>query len=711
MTSGNLFWTKEWKLLKRRAALFIFTAGLLIGLLPISVIISIVSSDQHSLWNEYGTIMTEVMRVYAVNEAIGFSQEWLYVIIALGILTGLSGFSWLFSMERLDFYESQPETRKERFWLFYINGLLVFMIPFIVCEALGIAAALLMHGMTKSVLAAALFEAVRVTGIFFASYSIAVLSAMLCGNVLVALCCSGFLLLLELVTSFLYDTYCDMFFVTHMWRQFERIRLTVSPLYGYINNKTVIRGRLDNTLGYQLKKSFVLDIMKSLTPSVICYFVVGIVLALIALKLYKIRKAEMAGISVLFKPVRMVSRFIVTWAGALGCIAVFTLWITNDLSGRMSTGILIYMFVIGVITAVVLSGMIQALYMSDLKKFFSEPVLTAGVIGLTALVLVVFRFDLIGFDSYIPKASEIKDGALISEDGGGMEYYNEKDPSYQISQFDYKEKYMHITDVEDLQKIAAIGQKAMKDAVNRGDMTENDGWSVDLIWRLKNGRNVYRAIKIPFDIDEETMNKVVRSDGYRKGHFMIYNDDVFSENSALCRISYSNGAIATDIPGGLYDDFADAYRKDLEENYNFSIAKNECAIGKISVSVKAGNSYQNYEVYDCYKNTIDFLKKNDGWIEPLENMKNVKDITVEYFDENSENTITEVYSEPDDIDKIMKGCAMSRYYSEWAPYTLLNYDYSISLEFNEKLKKGFRPDEDIYFRAGMVPDCVVKKLG
>ena len=59
-------------------------------------------------------------------------------LIILAIITGIQGFYWIYKTRSVDFYESQPMSRKERFWQIYVNGILLYCVPMLVMCASAI---------------------------------------------------------------------------------------------------------------------------------------------------------------------------------------------------------------------------------------------------------------------------------------------------------------------------------------------------------------------------------------------------------------------------------------------------------------------------------------------------------------------------------------------------------------------------------------------
>ena len=81
------------------------------------------------------------------------------------------------------------------------------------------------------------------------------------------------------------------------------------------------------------------------------------------------------------------------------------------------------------------------------------------------------------------------------------------------------------------------------------------------IYRLKNGRKVYRSFTVPYDIDPEYMDAVIGSDQYKESFFGLDKEGEYVANAGDVTATYDNGHgnLATDEFN--YDDFKAAYEE------------------------------------------------------------------------------------------------------------------------------------------------------
>ena len=113
------------------------------------------------------------------------------IFIVLALVMAMSGFSYLYSKKKVDMYHSLPVKREVLYFIKIINGILIVLIPFIICE---IVASLLILANTGEiiVITSALWSIAEWTLLFIMSYFLTVFSIMLTGNMLIGILACGF---------------------------------------------------------------------------------------------------------------------------------------------------------------------------------------------------------------------------------------------------------------------------------------------------------------------------------------------------------------------------------------------------------------------------------------------------------------------------------------------------------------------------------------
>ena len=63
----------------------------------------------------------------AARDALAFSDNLWPVIVFLGAVIGMQGFSYLYDRRKVDMYHSVPVSKQKRFWVIYVNGIIIYL--------------------------------------------------------------------------------------------------------------------------------------------------------------------------------------------------------------------------------------------------------------------------------------------------------------------------------------------------------------------------------------------------------------------------------------------------------------------------------------------------------------------------------------------------------------------------------------------------------
>ena len=637
-----------------------------------------------------------------VSKLLGVRGEAYLFVIVLAVMLAIYGFSWLDSKRKIDFYESQPVSRTKRFCAVYLNSFLVYVIPCAVFLGAGILIALGMGAMNGVIVLEALYEFCRMTVLFLAVYSVAVLATVLTGNVIIAVMASIVLLLFEILFCRTLTTYMSTFFATFTYGKGD-ITPVLSPLYNYFqieNSDSVLLTLLGGTNEYyggyydamtmsQLTKYFDQGL-----PYDIWSLMLFAVTSLIAFVCYKKRPNESAGKAVPFAWVRVIVELGIT---VLGSLMVGEVVSTGIFSGSRSEMSLVLTVTAIVLSAAVISCVIRIIYEFNFRAALHG----SYMIVISAIVAVgifgVFRYDLVSYDSYIPDSSTVGSAVLMPTDYM-IAYYKADGTSYD-SNDEYHEQNMYLTDIEAVENIAEIAQKYTTETVKSGDSnTYAEGYAMNVIYRLKNGRKVYRSFTVPYDIDPEYMDAVIGSDQYKESFFGLDKEGEYVANAGDVTATYDNGHgnLATDEFN--YDDFKAAYETDIKQ-YNYSMAHNNMPVGNIAFSSSSMNyvGSVSYPIYASYSNTIKWLKSEKIWINTEVNIDDVEQISVTnyhnevYADGQSfagDPSVSVVYTDPDDMKMVIDASIPSSITGTWQTNDTQDYNYSIVVTYKEDAIKN-----------------------
>lgn len=563
--------------------------------------------------------------------------SWVLLTLPLAAMLAIEGFSWLHNRREVDFYESLPAPRGQRFFDICAGSFLYYIVSCIFTLEIGLLIANGFGALSRPVLVGILQETAKTTAFFLAVYALGVLSTMLTGNVIVSCLAFGVLLLFELEFRALIQGYCSEYFSTWSSRPSPALEKSLfSPIEYYMDYN--VRGAV---------------------PRLLALAALFFLLAWICRRL---RRNERAGSAVVFDPVKSVVRIAMSLL-----IGLFTgLLVASVRTGRGILISVLWMLLFTVITACIM----QIIYEYDFRALFHKPLEIIAAIVLALLFFSVFAFDLTGYDRFLPDPGKVSDAALICRNNPFD--YSAEDGT-QISAEDFGEKYMHLDNVEDVIAVASLGQEftlqqdrmyeesvsenesgIAADPVNpdmadpaapvtpgeQGEQEENGDQHVRrpdeefdclVVYRMKNGKTVSRKFRLPSTVDPAMMDKVTGTEQYREGAFSIYHDNLLrsSPDSFLLECTNGKDENRADLTAAQYEAFRKAYIADLA-SYSYTFARENVPAARVMFTRSAlhdggwqpQSDYASLTVscpvYPSFENTIRVLKDCGAWTEPLD---------------------------------------------------------------------------------------------
>ena len=129
MTSRSSFF----KLLKEdlRQRLWTIVLAAIVFILPVPIYIAMEISGS---WG-FGTGMLDNF-ARRLAEPMARDSIWLVLVTVCGaLICAVSGFGYLFSKKKVDFFHSLPVKRETLFAVRYINGVLIYLVPYLAMAA------------------------------------------------------------------------------------------------------------------------------------------------------------------------------------------------------------------------------------------------------------------------------------------------------------------------------------------------------------------------------------------------------------------------------------------------------------------------------------------------------------------------------------------------------------------------------------------------
>ncbi len=513
-----------------------------------------------------------------------------------GLILAFEGFFYLHNKKMLDFYESEPYKRGDRFAAVCGSSLIIFTV---ISAVLFFAGALLTGiGIPASTgIAAGVFKGyLLVWSLAAAGFALGALSVMLTGNIIVAILAAAVLSGYEFAARLITDELRWAFISTGYRTSFgtySRLYYT-APLFNSMNNGADGRTILIN-------------------------FIYAAVVMGLALWAFSRRKNDSAGTAVVFTPVRHIIKI------ALGLLVFYCAFLIGRYDeNRNAQGI-----IVGLIFTVIICMVMEIIYDFNVMSFKKH--LAEDGILLLACLLSIAGMSAAGrrYDSYLPKAEEVASCAMMPDNNNI--YYDESGSAKNNGE--YAQEYMFLKDTKDVQDVLKIAENGIETTRHRqygvqidyAEYVDNGQRPVIIIWRLKNGRTATRSYTVDCKKVRQELNAVTQTEEFREGFFQIYHDKPVQDNADNKRweVEYDTIDLTDSRYKSLdevYRGFREAYLKDIKKwNYDFSTKagldgtlcarapEGEVLDEEMEIYDDRYLTYQ-YLVYHDFTNTVDFLK-------------------------------------------------------------------------------------------------------
>ena len=488
MTSRSSFF----KLMKEdlRQRLWTIVLASIVFLLPVPIYLAMQLS-------RYGDKMFMREFLFRLTAPLEAGSPWLALVTLCGaLICAVSGFGYLFSKKKVDFFHALPVKKEKLFAVRYINGVLIYAVPYLLMLLISVIMIAFGAELSGEVMWRLVKDCI-VHGLgFLTVYTVLILCVTFVGNIVVFFAVSGWTFGITAVAVSIFSWFESSFFETFCYYQqaYEQrlhdLRF-LCPGYFYV--------------------SAVSEPEAGLLIQQLVYTVVLIGLALVV---FKVRQSEGAGKAIAFpvlKPIIRVSVEIL--AGAL--IGMMFYEMTGGASGTLGW------MLFGAVLGVVLSHMlIQSIFYFDVRKCFVGKASMVACIVVTAVFTLVMRYDVFGYDRYMPKRTQIESVAINMHglDGirsnqmvkGNHVYWTSDLETMELSAVDAAYPYLKVL-VEDMD---IYSEKIKNNRLESGYI------NVDVVYHLKNGKSVYRSYKSN-GMREDLFAGVFETKEYKEGH---YND-------------------------------------------------------------------------------------------------------------------------------------------------------------------------------------------
>ncbi len=439
------------------------------------------------------------------------------VVAGFALLFAFSGFAYLHSSKKTDFFHNLPVRREKWFAVITVDSFLICMVPYLVFGILSVL--LVMINCAGAAIIPAFFSGFIANAVFFLFlFLTAVAAIMLTGNTFVGILgCGVFLFygpfivlmregLLNLLRTYYDPTYRMATWVVH----------TSPLLWGF-------------------------NAISSDMPEVpLCRFLLFtllwvILLAALDLYLYRKRPSEAAGKAMAFPATQAPIKFLICIPVGLGCGFIAESALYQQVFWTL------FSIFCGVTCSVCI---MEIIYHADFKKLFAHKVHLLLCIVISLGIFAIFRWDVFGYDRYIPEKKNFESGAVASYylEGNASELLSTYDLmtndetgeiDYVQWHYDYNDEHaMENIRIPDYELLKAIATQGVADTAWIYSRSE-DSWEEDdgdyntfsMAFRYKGGRTVYRRYTININAVKDAIAAVYATPEFKKGTYPLLSMD------------------------------------------------------------------------------------------------------------------------------------------------------------------------------------------
>ena len=349
---------------------------------------------QISSWMDLAYTPGQIAILYSNLWKDGMVCTGMIVMLCAAFLNGVNGFWYLYSSRKVDFYHSLPQKRSSMFVKKVAMAFGYTIVPYFImvfaAMCVGIAFGQFSFSIVKM---AAAMTAVHIL-VYFMMYFGTVLVIVMTGNVFMGVLSLAGINLFAPVLGNALNLYQSQFYQNSLVNDFYQGWLSwISPACAAVKIVSACIGEI------QIKVLLI-------------YCVFLILLAAAAFAAYVCRPSEAAGKALVYGWSEIVIGYMMTVLSGL-CIGII-FYMSNYGSGRQ------FWWIFGILTGTILMhGAIQVICRMDFRKFFSRIYWLGGALLTVAVISCVYKWDLTGFDRYVPPYEKLEDICIIFDGSTG----------------------------------------------------------------------------------------------------------------------------------------------------------------------------------------------------------------------------------------------------------------------------------------------------
>lgn len=536
--------------------------------------------------------MTSQEQARAISETIGRVVRFFRgdLILATGVIAivgavivGLECFRYLQQKSMVDTYHSLPVSRMQIFAIKYVNGLLIWLVPYLLCMILTLvicSAQLAPIGGTEGV-PALIREAVVDTAVlivvYLLIYHLMLLATMLTGNMLNTLAMAsilgcGVIIAYGLGLGFM-TTYLNTYYP--QGRRGIQAALYASPMAAPVYLLSCRMEDEVSALGFPV------------TPTLIC---LGVALALggLTLFVYSKRPSERAGRGVDMKGLAGILRACVSVLGGMGgwlfmySLVDSTAW---SVFGALLVGILTY-------------GVLDVIFSMDFKAFFRHKYSMAASMALTLLISFGYRGDWMGYDRYLPQQEDIQKVSIACSPYSISRNWPEILEGVELT--DASQIYAFLErGIENVFGQEHISEEALVGEAYGELVYKTNAFYVEVT--LASGRSYFRTYPY-YRWDEDVVLPLLCSEEYARGAYYLSEDVIDAcYNMRFVSDSGIDGGACETKDERILREVAAAYNQDLLEQPEVIIRGEDRLLGQVYVQIRQVYGYTQTLTLDIFE--------------------------------------------------------------------------------------------------------------
>ena len=619
MTSKSSSWVSLVENNKRRIWMWGLSIFLFVIFIPICLMVGFSSINAESIAMIYDSMYVEE-RINAIvrglyNNYIGFSGVAIFFTGIIAAVAGFEGFSYLHNSVKVDFYESMPEKKGNRFSTIWLNGILIFLLPYLVGLVID-CSLFLGYGYGRVLVFEDILFNVCIYLLFFLGiYMLAIIATLVTGRMVVGICVFVVFSISEFIIRVLFLAFASTFF-----RLFKVIEDVLVPKISPIGLFIEINANKGNT---------------NCVPYILGLIAFDFIMLVIAYIVFMIREREMAGKSFAFENVSLVVKFVVSFIAAVSLMCMAIMVLQQD-SGVEKISPLPVIFV-GVIASFVICGVIQMIIEQDISGMIHAIPHVAIIIVASFVFVGIFWTDVFKINEYVPKESNLAYTALVTYGYNNQTVFVENRDAVSID--DYAFENMKLLDSENVCKLADICVDYYK---NHKDDTEYNFDEAYIYYTLKSGRKVARRLWVPRDSEEadECIDELMNTSAFKNSFYdflstdfetLIEDNTIGKTDAAKLKIGFG----VKSLKKKQLIELIDCLKADYEER-SYVECKKLYPLGTLNYNIQSDDGYYGTDksilIYSNYTNTMDYLEKLGAFDEINIDSNFVKKVVFTYTD-------------------------------------------------------------------------------